>query len=288
LFGESQLGEIKLRSSFFINYCRSLSPYINQFLSADTIVPGYANPQNLNRYAYVLNNPLRYIDPTGHMACSDIYDFCGQMVFDGHVTASILRRALRKYNVKLKGNWETEQATAVYQSVTTIGAKFASERGNGESASEAFKQAFGSTTFEWGCTECTKLGRTVDADTIQFRALYGSHNTLQMLMNTNLVIHELGHMFENTIASRLPDGRLYKPARSSLPANLANNRDGLGAQWIYQQSDDISSGEIFADMFVGWVQGVWALDIDGSLTDMATQRSNWMNQNMPTFLDMTR
>jgi hypothetical protein len=29
-------------------------------------VPGYANPQNLNRYSYVTNNPLRYIDPTGH------------------------------------------------------------------------------------------------------------------------------------------------------------------------------------------------------------------------------
>src|SRR6266545_4943921 len=43
------------------------SPYLNRFLSADTIVPGYANPQNLNQYSYVLNNPLRYTDPTGHM-----------------------------------------------------------------------------------------------------------------------------------------------------------------------------------------------------------------------------
>jgi len=29
-------------------------------------VPGYANPQNLNRYSYVVNNPLRYTDQTGH------------------------------------------------------------------------------------------------------------------------------------------------------------------------------------------------------------------------------
>jgi hypothetical protein len=27
---------------------------------------GPSNPQALNRYAYVLNNPLRYVDPTGH------------------------------------------------------------------------------------------------------------------------------------------------------------------------------------------------------------------------------
>ncbi|MDH7475630.1 MAG: hypothetical protein QHJ74_16745, partial [Anaerolineae bacterium] len=28
--------------------------------------PGAGNPQNLNRYAYVRNNPLRYTDPSGH------------------------------------------------------------------------------------------------------------------------------------------------------------------------------------------------------------------------------
>jgi len=32
---------------------------------ADTIVPYIFNPQSLNRYAYVLNNPLRYTDPDG-------------------------------------------------------------------------------------------------------------------------------------------------------------------------------------------------------------------------------
>lgn len=31
---------------------------------------GYANPQNLNRFSYVLNNPVRFIDPTGHRCVS--------------------------------------------------------------------------------------------------------------------------------------------------------------------------------------------------------------------------
>ncbi|MEO7841035.1 MAG: RHS repeat-associated core domain-containing protein [Anaerolineales bacterium] len=52
---------------------RFYSPKLGRFLSPDTIVPGYANPQNLNRFSYVTNNPLRYTDPTGHMQASDSY-----------------------------------------------------------------------------------------------------------------------------------------------------------------------------------------------------------------------
>ena len=61
----------------------SSSPYINRFLSADTIVPGYANPQNLNRYSYVTNNPLRYTDPTGHKAvCGEYGQECSEEELD--------------------------------------------------------------------------------------------------------------------------------------------------------------------------------------------------------------
>src|SRR5689334_12144096 len=50
---------------------RFYSPYINRFLSADTLVSNPANPQSLNRYSYVLNNPLKYTDPTGHKECAE-------------------------------------------------------------------------------------------------------------------------------------------------------------------------------------------------------------------------
>jgi len=49
---------------------RYFDPVIGRFLSADSIVPNPANPQDLNRYSYVRNNPLRYIDSTGHAAIS--------------------------------------------------------------------------------------------------------------------------------------------------------------------------------------------------------------------------
>jgi len=54
---------------------------LGRFLSADTIVPNPANPQDLNRYSYVRNNPLRYTDPTGNKPCGDgeKYDCDGRL-----------------------------------------------------------------------------------------------------------------------------------------------------------------------------------------------------------------
>jgi RHS repeat-associated protein len=39
---------------------------LGRFTGVDSFFGVMRNPQTLNRYAYVLNNPLRYIDPTGH------------------------------------------------------------------------------------------------------------------------------------------------------------------------------------------------------------------------------
>ena len=51
---------------------------LGRFISADTIVPDPTDPQAFNRYSYVINNPLRYTDPTGHgpfdQAIIDILD----------------------------------------------------------------------------------------------------------------------------------------------------------------------------------------------------------------------
>jgi len=54
---------------------RYYSPGLGRWISADTVVPEPGNPQALNRYAYVYNNPLRYTDPSGHkLDPGDDYD----------------------------------------------------------------------------------------------------------------------------------------------------------------------------------------------------------------------
>jgi RHS repeat-associated protein len=71
-------GQREMAGLGIYNYgARFYSPKLGRFLSADTIVHGYTNPQNLNRFSYVTNNPLRYTDPTGHMLDEGCSTGCG-------------------------------------------------------------------------------------------------------------------------------------------------------------------------------------------------------------------
>ena len=56
---EAGLGLLDYRARFY-------DPVLGRFVSADTVVPNPGNPQDLNRYAYVRNNPVLYVDNDGH------------------------------------------------------------------------------------------------------------------------------------------------------------------------------------------------------------------------------
>lgn len=44
---------------------RYYSSFARQFIQADSVIADVYDPQNLNRYSYVLNNPYKYVDPNG-------------------------------------------------------------------------------------------------------------------------------------------------------------------------------------------------------------------------------
>ena len=69
---------------------RAYDPAIGRFVSPDPIVPDHFNPQTLNRYSYVYNNPLKYTDPSGNSAewlneawRKEFYDVHGKKPEDG-------------------------------------------------------------------------------------------------------------------------------------------------------------------------------------------------------------
>jgi RHS repeat-associated protein len=52
-------------TGLYYDNARYYDPVIGRFISADTVVQSFSNPQTLNRYSYCVNNPLKYTDPSG-------------------------------------------------------------------------------------------------------------------------------------------------------------------------------------------------------------------------------
>ncbi|MED1919519.1 polymorphic toxin-type HINT domain-containing protein, partial [Bacillus thuringiensis] len=65
-------------SGFYYLRARYYDPKIGRFISEDTYKGQVDNPLTLNRYTYTGNNPLRYIDPSGHCFTETSQTFCKQ------------------------------------------------------------------------------------------------------------------------------------------------------------------------------------------------------------------
>lgn len=71
------------------NYgARLYDPALGRFIMADSIVPNSKNPQSLNRYSYVRNNPINFVDPSGHAECPSYYT-CSSTTTTTNITGGI-------------------------------------------------------------------------------------------------------------------------------------------------------------------------------------------------------
>ncbi len=100
---EDGFGLIDMRARYY-------DPLIGRFISADSIVQAPGDPQTLNRYAYTRNNPLKYVDPSGHcfifagidtVACIGLW-----MLIVGGGTAAAVGAAYTPEGQKLARNAE--------------------------------------------------------------------------------------------------------------------------------------------------------------------------------------
>ena len=88
---------------------RAYDPAIGRFVMPDPIVPVPGNPQALNRYSYVYNNPLRYTDPSGHDPLGEDWEnewrknHPGQELTDHHRRLRLLSLLIR--GTEEDGSW---------------------------------------------------------------------------------------------------------------------------------------------------------------------------------------
>jgi len=149
---------------------RYYDPLIGRFISADTIVQSPANPQTLNRYSYVMNNPLKYIDPSGHDENEDnLNTLIGKFRFDPVNDAEIID-ALRS----ILPNLDAETLGILMNQVDVI--QFADISG--------------------GSTSCYKIIYTINGTTPFFTiSLQKGHNIETLIY---LLTHELRHTYQYT------------------------------------------------------------------------------------------
>jgi hypothetical protein len=82
--------------------------YLARFIQMDTLTPG--GPQGLNRYSYVLNNPVNASDPTGHKACDgeNSDESC-----QGVTTDDLKNVISFEFDWNVVGNWSSRELDAI-------------------------------------------------------------------------------------------------------------------------------------------------------------------------------
>jgi RHS repeat-associated protein len=57
--------EYDVETGNYYAFFRYYSPRLGRFMTADPLGGSMGNPQSLNRYSYVVNNPANFVDPLG-------------------------------------------------------------------------------------------------------------------------------------------------------------------------------------------------------------------------------
>lgn len=125
---------------------RFYDPYINRFVSPDSIAPQPGDPQSLNRYSYCLGNPVKYADPTGHLAEGEFN------TGDLEVTLDLLRLAndilywLQWVHPALEGfHWAEAEGFVINEFNTPFESEFSGEKidtARGLEGSGSYKEDF--------------------------------------------------------------------------------------------------------------------------------------------------
>lgn len=228
---------------------RYYDPLLHKFIQADTIVPDPSNPQTLNRYAYVNNNPLKYIDPTGHeteqvqnsSSCTTGDDWCWQnRWYNAHglywnginwnmrgvakfQDMGILQDVLEEMGIRSSGAWKLNELSYIGQALIDFAEKIG--------GSERVKYWVGGTNFSrqsvstWKeCTgqiaACTK-NKDIEVYDLMFTCPTCTPNYIR-----GSTIHELGHVIDGItgwFASTTGGARVYITPSTGLYGYDPNN-----------------------------------------------------------------
>jgi RHS repeat-associated protein len=172
--GAEDVGLIYMNARFYV-------PGIGRFASADTLVPDPMNPQQFNRYSYVLNNPLRFSDPSGHCPVGDTA--CWALADELYT-----QYGWQLVGLGSNGRWSLEELQIIWDAATAIEAWFA--QFGSDDARDRMRGALGGTQF----SKAGVVGNLVLPGSHHVR---GSKVHLLPNFNASIVVHEIAHVLDN-------------------------------------------------------------------------------------------
>jgi RHS repeat-associated protein len=274
---------------------RFYDPAVGRFTQADTIVPGAGNPQNLNRYAYVRNNPIRYTDPFGHTPCA------GKNADDGpKCFGKTISERLTRFGISASTLSEKEQGKLASAAID-IGVALASASGG---TAESVVKPLGISVVKSSqtCAEATGFncwGRTIGHEL----TIYSDAKVSSTAYNRFLT-HEIGHIFDNRIGPGYGSDELVKATFSYADGTFASGVNPATGIWLRtnagyscndypcQQHPVNTDGgqdplEDFADMFLNWVYNSFDYSTDANGNGAGQARYNWVTDHMSEWLAIT-
>ena len=192
-------GQRSYLDSFGLHYyvARWYDPVTAHFAQADTLIPQPGNSGDWNRYAYVLYNPMRYIDPTGHSP-GDLPGVRIHFIDDERVPRSSSSNispphtAIEAYanlirstfGWKISGSMPVQMLENIYHAGTLI----AQGLTNIDSSIDGYdwiKRNLGNAIF------------TMSDILAPYSFVLGNLVVLSAKSTSSLIIHELGHVLDN-------------------------------------------------------------------------------------------
>ena len=258
--------------------------YLNHMTQPDSIIPNMADPQSLNRYSYVRNNPINFSDPTGH--CTTYIN--GNQCVDNGGLSTVTQsnnvpswNELDRFGITLSGNWTSDHMFAVWVAAMRVGNKLAQK--NGGTVVSAFREKYsGGVNITFGtynpktdlygkptgydynhpdmslkaCAGVKIAGCTSSPTQIDFWSMAGDNDSYGNEISNDIynVVHELGHAYGygNGMLSTRPGGSLSRDALRPPPFQMHPPSMNIGGV------DD--PGELYADTFVAWTFNAWSTD----------------------------
>ncbi|MEW6085798.1 MAG: RHS repeat-associated core domain-containing protein [Chloroflexota bacterium] len=126
-------------ASWRAGQARFYSPALGRFLQPDTIIPNLASPQSFNRFSYVINNPIRYNDPTGHCFGPAVV-ICGEIIVGIAVLAVVELTIYYTINTPEGERLRNQAANAMSSAIDSV-SEFAKQKQTKEEKARAELEA---------------------------------------------------------------------------------------------------------------------------------------------------